>query len=130
MFHPRFPTATATRWLALVLWLVAQGDALRHAAYVLAGPNAAARTSRLIRAATEHPEPTARLVVMLRELYELLALDHVHNPDRIEFDCFGAIDPDSPVVAEICLLTDSLKAHLDALEESYPALFPVLSTAA
>lgn len=42
-------------------------------------------------------------------LEDLLALRHVDDPERIEAERFAMIDPESPVVEEICLLLDGLR---------------------
>lgn len=129
MFYAPITAAPGT-WIALVLWLVDHADDLRHAAYVLGGPNADARTARLLRDAMEAPEPTRRLVRMLLELHDLLSLEHADDPDRIEARCFAAIDPASPVAMEICLLTDGLADHLAGLRAANPGLFVPRAVAA
>lgn len=49
-----------------------------------------------------------RTLRLLDELFELLTLEHVHDPLRIEASRFASIDPASPDVEEICLLADQL----------------------
>lgn len=49
----------------------------------------------------------------LDDLLELLTLEHVGDPDRKEADYFARIDPSSPAVEEICLLTDLFRDALD-----------------
>ena len=51
----------------------------------------------------------------LGDLLELFALEHVGEPDREEAAYFARIDPSSPVVEEICLLTDMFR---DAYEQA------------
>ena len=52
--------------------------------------------------------PTQRVIRALDDLLDLLMLEHVHEPHRIEAACFAALDPAEPVVEEICLLADGL----------------------
>ena len=54
----------------------------------------------------------------LDDLLDLLMLEHVHDPDRIEAGRFALIDPASPVVEEICLLADGLNARLEAYHDA------------
>ena len=50
-------------------------------------------------------------------LYRLLSLEEVGDPECLETDLFGALDPATPEVEAICLLTDLLSdllAQVDA----------------
>lgn len=58
-----------------------------------------------------------RTIERLHELEDLLALEHVGDPDRAEAGYFAAIDILDPVVEEICLLTDGLRSVVAALPE-------------
>lgn len=58
--------------------------------------------------------PTRSTTRALDDLLNLLMLEHVHEPDRIESGRFAMIDPASPVVEEICLLADGLDDRLEA----------------
>ena len=53
--------------------------------------------------------PSRGTMRALDDLLDLLMLEHVHDPDRIEATRFAMINPASPVVEEICLLADGLK---------------------
>lgn len=48
----------------------------------------------------------------LQAMLDILSLEHVDDFDRPEAGYFAAIDPADPVVANICLLTDGLRAAL------------------
>ena len=53
------------------------------------------------------PGPASRsLRGDVNRLRALLHLENVHAIDSVEAACFAAIEPDDPVVAEICLLAD------------------------
>ena len=83
-------------------------SSLRCAATLLGGPDAARRADRLSQAVADARGMTRRLRGELDWLLGLLTLRHVHDFDRPEADCFALIDPASPVVEEICLLTEAL----------------------
>ncbi|MDE4272737.1 hypothetical protein PXK58_02000 [Phaeobacter gallaeciensis] len=98
-----------------------QRDGLLEAAELLGG----SAGLRLALTATDclaqrHP-PTARTLKACAELLELLKLEHVHDPSRIESERFALLDPAWPVVEEICLLADGFCDVLDAyMDESEP----------
>ncbi len=62
--------------------------------------------------------PTHRTMRAFSELLNLLMLEHVHEPWRIEAARFAQIDPASPVVEEICLLADGLEEALVSYREA------------
>ena len=47
------------------------------------------------------------------ELLELLMLEHVHDPARVEAERFALLDPAWPVVEDICLLADEFHDILE-----------------
>ncbi|MDT0682301.1 hypothetical protein RM543_06370 [Roseicyclus sp. F158] len=65
--------------------------------------------------------PTRRTMRALADLLDLLMLEHVHDPSRIEAARFARIDPASPVVEEICLLADGLETALASYWQATPA---------
>ncbi|WP_223428993.1 hypothetical protein [Tateyamaria pelophila] len=70
--------------------------------------------------------PTRRTMRALDDLLDLLMLEHVHDPERIEAAHFVMIDPASPIVEEICLLADDLDDMLEAyraVKDVRPATF-------
>ncbi|MSU90599.1 hypothetical protein GE300_13400 [Rhodobacteraceae bacterium 2CG4] len=58
--------------------------------------------------------PTRRTMRALDDLLDLLMLENVHDPDRIEAARFAMIDPANPIVEEVCLLADDLDDMLEA----------------
>lgn len=70
--------------------------------------------------------PTRRTMQAIDDLLDLLMLENVHDPDRIEAGRFAMIDPASPIVEEICLLADGLDDMLEAyraVKDAGPATF-------
>lgn len=49
-----------------------------------------------------------RTTGLLSQLKDILFLEHVDNPERVESGFFAAINPADPVVEDICLLADGL----------------------
>ena len=49
--------------------------------------------------------------------HRLLSLQFVDDISSLEAACFAEIDPASPVVEGICLLTDAFRSKLSALVE-------------
>ena len=90
--------------------------ALRSAALLLGGAQAARRFDRLASALFDASRLTQRLRRELDWLMSLLTLERVDVFDCEEAACFAAIDPASPAVDEICLLTDALQERLEALQ--------------
>lgn len=104
---------------ALVRYLCGHAEALLNAAALLGARPAVRRTARLLEELAEARQPlTRRQHAGIGDLHRLLSLEGVDDPDSLEAACFAEIDPASPVVEEICLLTDGLEAHLAALQEA------------
>lgn len=91
-------------------------DALLNAAALLGGPPGARLAQTVSDGLRDVGAPSRRTMEALDDLLDLLMLEHVHDPDRIEAGRFAAIDPASPVVEEICLLADGLSAAVDLCE--------------
>ncbi|WP_292020647.1 hypothetical protein [Maritimibacter sp. UBA3975] len=53
---------------------------------------------------------------LLRQVLGLLALEEADDPDKPFMGFFALIDPNDPVVPNICLLTDQLRAALSLVE--------------
>ena len=100
------------------------GFALRHAEALISAAShlgdapAVRRTARLLRDLLETPPLTRRLRTELIALHRLLSLDGVDDLGSLEAGCLAALDPNSPLVEEICLLTDALRDNLAALAEA------------
>jgi hypothetical protein len=123
MYHARAPyiqhTAGGARpaaGTALHALFAGRKDALTHAADLLGG----ARGRRLVAEAADRLAREAvrgrRTRELLADLLDLLALEHVHVPGSEEEARFAAIDPCDPLVEEICLLCDRLRAALTESE--------------
>ena len=85
-----------------------------------------------VGAAFDRYRVSAQHVRDLVGLHRLLSLDAVDDPDSLEASLFAEIDPASPIVEEICLLTDALRDRLEALAaaEGDQALSTTLAQAA
>ena len=130
MTNPTGARTTPLRTLAD--FLVENAEPLINAAAVLGGRQAVRRTARLIEDMASAPRLTRRLGRDLVGLHRLLSLDAVDDPDSLEASLFAEIDPASPIVEEICLLTDALRDRLEALAaaEGDQALSTTLAQAA
>ncbi|WPY96303.1 hypothetical protein T8T21_16140 (plasmid) [Limimaricola variabilis] len=103
---------------ALAEFALRHAEALVSAAGHLGDVPAVRRAARLLRDLLDTPPLTRRLRTELIALHRLLSLDGVEDLDSLEAGCFAALDPASPVIEEICLLTDGLRDHLAALAEA------------
>lgn len=87
-------------------------EALGHAA-VLLGGRRGARLINAVREALSHHRPfTRRLRHQLLELRNLLFLEYAYNDDWGDGTGFALLEPDDPIVPEICLLADGLEQAL------------------
>lgn len=110
-------TASASE-LALIQFLLTRADALINASALLGDQQAVRRTSRLLEGIIDAPRLTRHLRREIVSLHRLLALDNVDDSQSVEAACFASIDPSSPIVEEICELTDALRSQLYSLAES------------
>lgn len=104
--------------VALKGFLGANAEGLICAAGLLGSQPAVRRTTRLIDAIFAAPRLTRRMRQELIGLHRLLTLDCVDDCASLEAACFAEIDPASPVVEEICELSDCLREHLVALADA------------
>lgn len=93
-------------------------EGLQNAALLLGGKPALQATRGLIDDISTTSALTRRLRAGLLRLYELLALEHVHDPSRPEAAYFADLDPAAPYVEDICLLTEALQDVLLRLAET------------
>ncbi|WP_027259141.1 hypothetical protein [Leisingera aquimarina] len=89
-----------------------KSEALQNASVLLGGQPGVRCVQALLDDLEIQPKLTRRMERNLTSLYDLLTLENVHDPDRIEAACFAEIDPTSPIVENICLLSDELSDHL------------------
>ena len=102
---------------AIHRFISAHRDALRNAARLLGGYNAIHLVDGIVDALDREHQPSRRTTDLLHDLEDLLALENVGDPDRVESGYFAMIDPSDPAVEEICLLTDQFREALHALPE-------------
>ncbi len=93
-------------------FLEGHGSALATASHTLGGGTASVRVFLLIEAVRETRRLTRAHRRQIIDLHRNLTLDHVGDLDRIETALFSEIDPRSPIVEEICLLSEALEALL------------------
>lgn len=113
MFHMNIPAAL----LVLLAWLSEHAEALMNASALLGGPRGFSRTARLLDDLRREPALNTRVRRELNALRDLLALEHVDDPERAESAWFALIDPADPVVYDLCVLRDELEALLGDLPE-------------
>ena len=87
-------------------------NALQHATHLLGGSDGASLINNITDALSREWVPSRRTIGLLGQLKDILFLEHVDDPDRIESGCFAAISPADPVVEDICLLADGLAEAL------------------
>ncbi|GAA3874357.1 hypothetical protein [Celeribacter arenosi] len=95
-------------------------EALQNASLLLGGQPALRCTHSLLDDILSAPQLTHRITRALIDLHRLPSLQNVHDPDRIKATCFADIDPASPIIADLCLLSEALKDQLDRLRNKHP----------
>ncbi|MCP1167355.1 hypothetical protein [Limimaricola litoreus] len=90
--------------------------ALQNAAWCLGGRPWLLRAQRLLDDLRQPARLTCRAERDAQALLDLLRLEHVHDENRIEAACFAVIDPTSPNVENICLLSEALRDALHAAQ--------------
>ena len=93
-------------------FLDAQGTAVANAAQALGGNAASSRVFLLIEDVRDAKQLTHVHRCQLIELYKILSLEYVGDPNRIETALFNEIDLNSSMVSDVCLLTEALEALL------------------
>ncbi|NKX28496.1 hypothetical protein HGE68_01185 [Rhodobacteraceae bacterium R_SAG6] len=90
-------------------FMLSHDVALQNASVLLGGQPALKRTQALFDDIMSAPRLTRRLKHAIVTLHDLLTLKNVHDIETLEAACFAEIDPASPIVEELCLLSDALK---------------------
>ncbi len=104
--------------VAVRKFLIKHGTALAKAAHMLGGTGASGRVFILMTAVKEAQRLTRAQKNQLIDLHRLLTLEHVGDPERIETALFSEIHPDSSIVNDICVLSESLEALLWRISEA------------
>jgi len=89
-------------------------DALRHAGELLLGYVGRTLIDNLLDRLERETVPSRATWRLLEQVRDMLTLRHVHDPTRPECGFFANIDPASPEVEQLCLLTDGLAAAMRA----------------
>ena len=90
-------------------FVATNADALGNAAALLADRKGVRIVEEIRTGLEQHGAIAHRLIRRLEELLGILALEHVHDEMQVEAGCFAAIDPDDPIVSDLCLLADELQ---------------------
>lgn len=108
-FHGAECLCSDASFAMLLVFVEEYRGALQHAAELLAGGRGAALAARIAEDLSVASTLSRRSRCDLEDLLGILALENVDDPDREEAARFAAIDPASPVVKEVCLLSDGLR---------------------
>jgi hypothetical protein len=96
------------------------GTALALASRRLGGPAASARVFLLCEAVRHTRRLTRAQSSQLVDFHQLLKLEHVSDPDRIECGLFAQINPASEFVDDCCVLSENLGSLLRQIAENEP----------
>ena len=134
MFHPRVQAKGTplpqSAELTLRQFIQENFTQLRNAAELLAGHRGAQIVDAIMDSLQSAMPPDRRAWNALRDLLGILTLEHVHDEAREEAMLFARVDPTSPVVEDICLLTDGLRMALEPLVADQPFIGNLLMSAA
>ncbi|MCR8827886.1 hypothetical protein [Pseudosulfitobacter koreensis] len=84
-----------------------------HSQHILKAARRGARLLNAIREGLDQPGPlTRRMHRLLLELRALLLLENAHGDDWDDTACFATLDPEHPIVDELCLLADGFDEAL------------------
>lgn len=112
--------------IAMSSFLTEHAEPLLNAAGLLGGVQAVKQVAEILQDLPEQKTLSRRLARKLAGLRDLLTLEHVTDFETAEAEHFALLDPDDPVVPEICLLTDQFSDYLDALRDADPVAFQAL----
>ncbi|TNC51101.1 hypothetical protein FHG66_05985 [Rubellimicrobium rubrum] len=125
--RPRFasPAPVAAGYRPLRRFVADHAAGLRIAADLLGGKSHANAVDEIVDRLRHEPVPSRRTLRLLDELLLLMSLELVTDLESPEAEAFSLIDPADPIVAELCLLTDRLRATLAGLPTpSQPRTMP------
>lgn len=106
---------------SLYLFINQNAEALQNAAILLGGPSWLRRIQFIINESYARAEPSSKARRELQRFARLLLRDAEFDFDGDEGGFAAMLDPASPAIEDICLLTDGL---LDAPEEAGVELVP------
>jgi len=117
MFYTKINSAADTRSvtageLALRTFLTEYCEALGHAAVLLADRRGAKLINAIGDGLNQSGPLTRRMHRLLLELRGLLFLEHAYGDDYDDVSFFAMLDPEDPIVTELCILADSLDEAL------------------
>ncbi|PFG63727.1 hypothetical protein AXZ77_2337 [Thioclava sp. ES.031] len=101
------------------------GTALCNAAKLIDGDAGTARVLRIMSSLREASRLDRTTRGKLVDLHRLLSLDPFIDACEPDFSCYVLLDPESPEVEELCLLTDQLfelLVEIGELDEDHDAL--------
>lgn len=111
-FKNSIPVLPSDNFIGLRRFVDDNADGLTAAASLLAGAKGRRIVTIILEGLQNSAHPSARTMRALQELLSILSLENVHDEMSDECGFFAAIDPCDPAVADICLLTDSLRAAI------------------
>ncbi|MFC0161761.1 hypothetical protein CDZ97_21820 [Mameliella alba] len=119
MFHTKFNHGAESRVipsgeLALRAFFSEHDEALSHALALLAGRHGVRLLNTIRDALTQPGRITRRVQRLLLELRRILFLDYGHDDDWDVTGSIAMMEPDDPIVPEICLLADGLDEAMQA----------------
>ena len=109
------PVSPAVR--ALLEFLNEHDQALQNAAILLGGSQGLRGLQSLLDSLSRTRHLPRKAKHDLVALYHLLSLENVGYPDRVETACYAELEPWDPIVTDLCLLTDTLRNHMDAVDD-------------
>lgn len=111
-FKNCIPVLPSDNLVSLRRFIDDNADGLSAAASLLAGAKGRRIITIIVEGLQNGAQPSTRTRRALHDLLSVLSLENVHDEMSDECGFFAAIDPCDPAVAEICLLTDRLRAVL------------------
>lgn len=107
-------------------FMSSHNEALQNASLLLGGQLALRRTQVLLGDLMNARSLTRRLRYRIAALHGLLTLSNVHDIETLEAAYFAEIDPASPIMEELCLLTEGLKEAI--CQHQDPDLIALIET--
>lgn len=119
MFHTKFNHSAKCHVipsgeLALRAFFSGHVEALGNAAGLLADRRGVRLVNAIRDGLDQRGQMTRRVQRLLLELRRILFLDHGHDDDWDDTGSIAKMEPDDPIVPEICLLADGLDEALQA----------------